>query len=182
MKIIGVTGQPSSGKDAVADYLAGEGFVNISGGDILREQMRQLGIPTDRTHLTEFSSQMRAKHGNDYLARQSTDRVKGDTVISGIRNTDEVALFRAKFGDDFIMIAVDAPIKTRYRWARERGRMGDEVTFERFKAEEERERASVSGSHQVDAVIALADVVLVNDGTIEDLHRKVDEFLTRLDI
>ena len=180
MVIIGITGHPASGKDTVADFLVSKGFSKISGGDILREEMIKQGIPTDRSHIHEFVTAMRLKKGNGYLSEETIKRIKGNTVISGIRNTEEVTIFRKRLGNDFKLFAVESPLETRYRWARERGRIGDDITLEQFRLEEEQERNKDSGSHEVDKVIGQADIIIKNDGTKDQLFQKVDTLLTKL--
>ncbi len=82
---------------------------------------------------------------------------------------------KEKFPNEFKLIAVDAPIETRYTWGKERGRIGDEVSFEQFvKTEEEREKSSKFGKLNTDKVIEMADFILTNDGTKEDLYKKID--------
>ena len=56
--------------------------------------------------------------------------IKGNTVISGIRNTEEVEVFRKKLGNIFKLIAVEAPIEIRYSWAKERQRIGDNISLD----------------------------------------------------
>ncbi len=175
--IIGITGHPASGKDTVADYLVARGFSKVSGGDILREEMQKLEIPTDRSHLHEFVTEMRKRRGNGYLSEETIKRINGNTVISGIRNSEEVRVFREELGDNFKIIAVETPIEIRYQRAKERGRIGDNISFDQFSREEEREKAAESGSHEVNLVIATADTIIENNGTPEDLFQKVDKFL-----
>ena len=181
MTILGITGHPASGKDTVADYLVLKGFLKISMGDILREEMQKQGIPTDRAHVHEFVRDMRKKGGNSYPAHEVIKRIRGNTVTCGIRNTEEVRIFREKFATDFKFIAVDAPIDVRYPCAKERRRIGDDISFEQFEIEEERERAHDSGSHEVDLVMAQADFKIINDATKEDLFGKIDKVLSQIE-
>lgn len=175
--VIGVTGHPASGKDAVAEYLEEKGFAHLSGGNILRGIMKEQGLPVDRTSVREFVKEMRAKEGNHFPYKEIADKVERDTVVSGLRNIAEYSVFKEKFLDEFMCIAVDCPIEVRYERASSRGRIGDDVTFERFKEEEEHERLADSGSHEVDKVIELADAILENSGTKEELFQKIDELL-----
>jgi len=176
-KIIGVAGHPSSGKDTVAHYLEEKGFKHLSGGDTIRTKMKEAGLPLDRSSMREFIKGERAKHGNHYPAREMADSVTGDTVISGFRNTAEVEVFKTRFPEEFIMIAVHAPIEHRYELAKARGRIGDDISFERFKEEEESERAASGGSHEVDKVIALADKIVKNHQGLQELFVQIDEIL-----
>ena len=180
LQVIGITGHPASGKDTVAAYLVFRGFSKISMGDILREEMTAQGIPIDRSHMNEFAKKVRAERGNGYLSEEIVRRVKGNTTIAGVRNTSEVVIFRNGLGENFKLLAVETPLETRYARAKARGRIGDDVSFEQFKIEDERERAAQSGSHEVSTVIESADMSLQNDGTMEDLYKKVDDYVASL--
>jgi dephospho-CoA kinase len=176
-KIIGVAGHPSSGKDTVAHYLEERGFKHLSGGDTIRQKMKEIGLPLDRSSMREFIKGERAKHGNHYPAGEMADSIVGDTVISGFRNTAEVEIFKTRFPEEFTLIVVDSPIEHRYELAKARGRVGDDISFERFKEEEEKERRASDGSHEVDKVIASADKTVKNHQGLEELFKQIDEIL-----
>ena len=180
LRVIGITGHPASGKDTVADYLVARGFAKISMGDILREEMTALQIPIDRSHMNDFAKKVRAERGNGYLSEEIVRRVKGNTTIAGVRNTSEVTIFRNGLGENFKLLAIETPLEIRYERAKARGRIGDSITFEQFKTEDERERAAQSGSHEVSIVIDSADKIIQNDGTMEDLYKKVDDYIVSL--
>jgi len=179
MLVIGITGQPLSGKDTVAEYLAERGFVHISGGEMIREEMTKLSLPTDRASINKFVAKRRQERGAGYLSEEIAESIKGDTVVSGFRNTAGVEIFRKKFGNDFFLIAVEAPLDTRYDRAKARGRIGDDISFEQFKQEEEEERGG-STFFEVDKVISLADYLIVNDGPKEELNTKVDKIIEEI--
>ncbi|KKU81474.1 MAG: hypothetical protein UY07_C0017G0012 [Parcubacteria group bacterium GW2011_GWA1_47_8] len=180
MIILGITGYPSSGKDTVANYLVEKGFTHISTGDLIREEMMKKGIPLDRAHMQEFANEMRKVHGPGYLALEAIKRVFGNTIVSGLRNIFEVKVLREKFGDQYIMIALTAPIETRYEWATARKREGDVIPFELFKVEEEAEHHGRPDTQQVDDVIAMADYTIENTGVKEELLQKIDELVAWL--
>lgn len=175
---IGIIGHPASGKDAASDYLVSRGFLKISGGDILREEMTKLGLSVERASVHEFAKEMRKKYGNSYPAEEEVKMSKendGNSVVIGMRNLEEIRVLREGIGKDFKLIAINAPIEIRYKRAKDRGRIGDDISFEQFKKEEEKEKLDLSGSHEVDKVILTADVVIENDDTLEDLYKKIDE-------
>jgi dephospho-CoA kinase len=174
MKIIGLCGQPASGKDTVADFFVAKGFAHISLGDTLREEMRRLDIPTDRAHMSVFAAEAKKSRGRAYLAELAAGKVSGNAIISGIRGTAEVEFFRRRFGPDFILLVVDAPLELRYARARERNRPGDDISFAEFRRIEDHERAAASGAQEVDKVIALADLTVDNSGSKEELMAKLE--------
>jgi dephospho-CoA kinase len=177
--ILGIVGQPSSGKDTVANYLETLGFVHISTANLIREEMKVLNLPLDRAHVSQFVIEKRKERGPGYLAEESIKKLDNinRAVISGFRNVAEIEITRTKFSKNFILLAVQAPLLTRYNWALSRKRDGDQISFEQFKTEEEAERAGSKDSHQVDAVIGMADKVIFNDGTKEELLAKIDDLV-----
>lgn len=177
MKVIGITGHQVAGKDTIADYLSSKGFTKYTMGDILREEMTSLGLPLDRDSMNRYSTEIKLKYGNDYLAHRILKKINGNSTIPGIRSTLEVETLRRELKDNFILLSVHAPIEKRYEWAQDRKREGDQISFEKFKEQQERESNAVSGVHEIDKVIDMADVTIENDGSKEDLYRKVDNLI-----
>jgi dephospho-CoA kinase len=177
MKILGLCGQPASGKDTVAEFFVSKGFAHISLGDILRQEMGKAALPIDRAHMSLFAADAKKSRGMAYLAEAAANAVTGNTVISGIRGTAEVEFFRRRFGADFKLLVVDAPIETRYARARNRNRTGDDISFEEFRMIEDHERSAASGAQEVDKVIALADLAIDNSGPLEELRPKLEHLL-----
>ena len=180
MKIFGLCGHPASGKDTVADFFVAHGYTHISTGDLLRAEMRKAGIPVDRAHMSEFAAKNKKERGYGYLAELAVAAITSGNgaafdkaVVSGLCAGLEIDMLRKGFGSDFKLLAIDAPLETRYERARKRNRPGDDISFETFKAQEERERASVSGAQEVDEVISMADVNIDNSGSIESLHAQL---------
>jgi len=68
-----------------------------------------------------------------------------------------------------VLIGVDAPLPLRFERSRARSRLGDGATLQEFERQEEQENARAETGQQLRRTLALADRVLVNDGTIADL-------------
>ena len=121
--VIAVVGHPASGKDTVADYIAEKGFAKISSSDIIRTEMNILGISTERSNMVIFAKETRVIYGNSYPTGEIIKQINGDTVISGFRNLDEIGNMRATYGERFYLVAVEAPIETRYGWGERAGQI-----------------------------------------------------------
>lgn len=176
--VVCIIGQPGSGKDTLADFLEKErGFSHISTGNIIREEMKMENIPIDRENMRIFSQDKRKKIGNGYPANIAVDRISGNTVVSGPRNVAEIEVFKKKFRDDFILVAVDVPIETRYeRIKNGRGRIGDDISFEKFKAQEEAECSS--GTHDLRKLLSMADYTIDNSGAKENMLAEIERILS----
>jgi dephospho-CoA kinase len=127
--------------------------------------------------MSVFAADAKKSRGMAYLAELAIGKVSGNAIISGIRGTAEVELFRRHFGADFILLVVEAPLETRYARARKRNRPGDDISFEEFRRIEDHERSAVSGAQEVDKVIALADLSVDNCGSMEALLANLERLL-----
>lgn len=181
--VVCVIGQPGSGKDTLANYLEKiKGFSYISTGNIIREEMKARNIPIDRESMRVFSQDMRKKVGNSYpanIAAMAANRIARDIVISGPRNVAEVEVFKNKFGKNFLLVAVNAPIEIRYERVKNgRGRAGDNITFAQFKAQEDAELNS--GTHELSKLLAITDRSVDNSGDEKDMFAQMDDILRKL--
>jgi|TARA_B100001964_G_scaffold237107_1_gene300023 dephospho-CoA kinase len=99
-------------------------------------------------------------------------------VIDSIRSPYEAKeLMKNK---DFILIGIDVPVELCFKRLLERNRVGDAKTLEAFKQQEQRENLNNTTNQQLDETFKLAEKVIVNDGTLEELHKKVDDLLLQL--
>lgn len=179
--IIGLTGTFSSGKDTVANYLQKKGFFHLSLSDLIREECQKIGRYHSRDDLIEMGNKLRKKYGPGILAKMALRKTKEKEkiVISSIRNPYEVKELKKE--GNFFLLALDAPIEIRYQRAKKRGKIDDTVSFEKFKAQEESEKKGNRFQQQLDKVISLADFKIINDKTLKDLYKKVDEILEKIE-
>jgi dephospho-CoA kinase len=79
------------------------------------------------------------------------------------------------------LFAVDAPPKVRYERIKERKSETDQVSYEQFIQNEDREMHATDPNKQnISKVVEEADFVFQNDGTIEELHEEVEKVLDQL--
>lgn len=175
--IIGLVGFGSVGKDTVSRHLEKKhGYTHVSSGDLLRLYMRKnnLGLET-RSALQDVGNKLRAEHGADYLSVLALQNPARPIVVSGLRAVPEVSRIKKEGG---IVIALSAPIETRYTWASGRGGIADKVSFEEFKIIEEREANNNSeGQQNIKAVIKMADFHIENNGSRGELLQSIDHII-----
>ncbi len=174
-RLIGLTGTNGAGKGECAAYLKSRGYSSFSLSDILREELEARGIGITRSSLIRVGNELRETFGSDILARRTAARIKGPAVIDSIRNTREVEYFRTRPG--FFLLALDAPIEIRYRRAVERGRDESALSLDDFRKKEEQELRGGDRAQQLAACMALADRLIINDGPLEELHKKLEDLL-----
>jgi len=172
-RLIGLTGTNGSGKGEAAAFFRGRGYAYFSLSDILRDELAARGEAVTRDNLIRTGNELRERLGPDVLARRTMAKVGGPAVIDSIRNTHEVAFLRRQPG--FVLLAFDAPVALRFARVSLRGRDESAADVEAFRRKEEEERAGGATAQQLDACMAAADRLVFNDGTIADLHRKLEE-------
>jgi dephospho-CoA kinase len=146
----------------------------------VRDEATRLGLDHTRDSLITTGVRLRSEGGAGALARKILSRLRGPSVVDSIRNPGEVAVLRTL--PRFVLLGVDAPQALRFERSRLRGRQGDGTTLEEFAAKEARENSTTEAGQQLLATLALADIVVDNNGSIEDLHRSVRESLARASV
>lgn len=174
--IIGITGTFAAGKDTIADYLEKKGFEQYGLSDQIREFARQKGLEPTRDVLRNLGNEIRDKYGPEYLVKTVIEqKATGNRIlISGIRQPAEVEYL--KQFDNFILLAVDAPIEMRFERMKKRNRSGDPKTLEELREKEEREMESKGKNCQkIHQCIQMADFILINDGDYQKLYKEVED-------
>jgi len=178
--LIGLTGRNAAGKGEVAAYLQTKSFYFHSLSDAIRDEVRSRGQAISRDLLIQVGNELRNRFGPAVLAERILQRLEEDKnyVLDSIRNPSEVAAFRN--AKHFRLIRVEAPIDVRFERNLKRSRENDPLTYEKFKELEDREASGDAASQNLVQVEQLADATLVNDGSLEQLHPKIDELVGRL--
>ncbi len=173
-RLVGLTGTNGAGKGEAAAYFGTRGYATFSLSDVIRDELRERGEPASRDNLIRTGNELRDRFGPDVLARRTIDKVGGGrAVIDSIRNLQEVAYLRRQ--DGFVLLAIDAPIEMRFARAAVRGRDESAPDLEAFRKKEDEERSGGSAGQQLEACMAAADRRIINDGTIPEFHRKLEE-------
>jgi dCMP deaminase len=177
--ILGVAGPNGAGKGEVVAYLRTRSFTALSLSDVIREELQREGVEETRERMIDAGRALRAAHGAAVLADRLRTRLLPDRhyVIDSIRHPAEVEALRRASGR-FRLLWIDAEPALRFERLRGRARSGDPDTLERLLALEGRERGSADGAaQQLDAVAALADAQLRNDGPLAALHAQLQRLL-----
>lgn len=171
-----LTGMPGSGKDEFVRVAREIGFSDVHMGDTVKEYAKQAGIPVTDRDIGQYASEERRKNGMDVWARRTSDRIidPDRTVIDGLRNIEELDFFKSHFRN-VIVVAIYANRSERLERILRRNRSDDVKSGEELEQRDSREL-----SWGIGKTISLADHMIVNDGTLEEFHEKVREFLTRI--
>ena len=183
MITIGITGTLGAGKGTIVDYLVKEkGFVHFSVRDFITKEIERRGMPVNRDSMTIVGNDLRKQHSPSYITdelyKQAQETGKNCSIES-VRTPLEVSELRKH--SNFYLFAIDADAKVRYERIVVRGSSTDNVSFETFIANEQREMTSDDPNKQnLKACIEQADYLFSNDGNFDDLHQKIEEVLDKI--
>ncbi|MFD1513863.1 AAA family ATPase [Halomarina rubra] len=178
MRVIGTVGLPGSGKGEFAEVARAHDVPVVTMGDVIRAACRERGLdPAD--HHGRVAQQLREEDGPLAVAERSLPLVEAElgdhdtVVVDGLRSGDEADRFEAAFGEQFVLVAIDAPFDDRAARVEGRGRDTSAADGgESLEARDERERG-----FGMDEAIERADLTIENDGTLEAFHERVEAVL-----
>ena len=185
--IIGIVSNVGAGRTEVVDYLTGKyGFIFFTLTSHLKDIARQQGITPDRVHLQELGTKLRELNGNAYLAeqlRKSRRWIENKhpfVVVDSFKHYAEVEEFGKQ--DRFYLVGISAPVVVRRERVEDRHTHGarDPEQFDLIDRIDRGIIEDVSSHHQqVEKVMVRADEVIHNDGSIQELYKKLDELVKR---
>lgn len=176
-RVIGISGMPGAGKGVAADAARQLGLSVLVLGDVIREETERRGLEPTPKNVGAVMLQVREDEGAAAVARRLLPKIEASTsatvIVEGIRSLDELSELRSKY--KVATVAIHASPGTRFRRLLSRNRSDDPRNRATFDERDIRELKVGLGQ-----VIALADVVLVNEGSIEALQTTFKEALSKL--
>ena len=175
LKIIAFTGLPFSGKSEAVKIAKEKNIPFIRMGDMVWEETKKQRLELNDKNVGTIANNMRNKYGMDIWAIKTIEKIKkikntNILVIDGVRNFEEVETFKKKLGDDFLLVAIQVSDKLRYKRAMSRDRKDDSKDLAKIKERDNREI-----SWGLNTVIASADMIISNEGSLEELHNKIKQ-------
>lgn len=174
-KIIAVIGLPGSGKTEVIDHLIKMyGWPKVYFGAVTFDEMEKRGLEVNEANERLVREGLREEFGLLVYAERVIEKINaldgdGPVLVESLYSWEEYLRFKEEFGDVFMTVAVHASPEIRY--ARLANRPKRPLTAEEARG---RDYAQIENLHQA-GPIAMADIVIVNEGTLEDLIRSIDE-------
>ena len=182
--IVGLVGPIASGKGTVIEFLKKKGYHAYSTSDVLKEEVKKRGLEVTRFNCNRISNELRETQGAAILAKWTAAIIERDNpeyaVVDAIRNPAEIEFLKQKFNIKIIGVIADQ--KRRYEMFRARGTYVSEIqSFKKFKELDDREMKQ-EGEHkqQTKACLDLADTIIENNGTVEELKQKIEDFISLL--
>lgn len=139
-RIILAVGPPCSGKTTLGIQIAKDfGYQFCDASSLVKAEMTEAA--PERSDIGDYSLELLADGGPDYIARQVSDTIVVDDdesyIITGFRMIEEVQLFRERY-PEVVVIALGAPRRTRYDRYLERGSRKPR-SFDEFRQADEQQ-------------------------------------------
>jgi len=173
--VIGVAGMPGAGKATIKATAENMGYSVVVMGDEIREETRRRGLEPTPENIGKIMLQLREEEGSSTVAKRCIPKIVNAKshifFVDGVRSLDEVDEFKKHF-NDFTLIVVHSSPETRFQRLSKRKRSDDPKGWDVFYQRDLRELSVGQGD-----VIALADHMIVNEGTYEEFKVKVLQVL-----
>ncbi len=179
MLVIGISGKIGSGKSSAAEYIAKKFSAPVlKFSDVLLEILRLLSLPEERENFQRLGKALREAFGEDIIARALRTKIEKMNskaiVLDGVRYKSE-AEFVKSFPQGYL-IYIQAEPEVRYSRVVKRASRGEEEkSFSQFLQMEKAD--TESHFHEVKA---LADFVVENNSSLEELHTKLDSIIEKI--
>jgi dephospho-CoA kinase len=182
MITIGITGTLGAGKGEIVSYLKTKGFIHYSAREFLIKEVTKRGLSINRDNTTLVANDLRATYNPSYIIEslyREAEKKGKNAVIESVRALGELDFLRKQ--KSFYLFAIDADPKIRYERIQGRKSELDKVSYEKFLSDEEREmRQGDPTKGNIAGCMERADFWIINDGSIEELQKKVDLILLKI--
>ena len=174
-KIIALVGLAGSGKSSAVEYLTEKGFPKIYFGGVIYKAMDEAGIEKTWDNQQQFREKIRRREGKDFVIKRVIKNIhdlinagQNKIVLDGLYTWSEYKLLKHEFPGQVVVIAIVTPKYLRYQ------RMAKRIERPMQPHEVDQRDWSEIENLEKGGPIAIADYFIINDGSLEQLHQKID--------
>ncbi len=176
LKIIAIVGLTGSGKSTAVEYFTNKGFPKVYFGGVILDAMDKAGLEHTKENERKFREEFREKNGRDAVAQviaQQIDHLADSgqhrIVADGLYTWSEYKVLKKEFPGELALVAIVSPRHLRYHRLSKR-------PVRPLTATEAHDRDVAEIEHlEKGGPIAIADNYIINDGSVEDLQKKLAE-------
>ncbi|MBN1385751.1 AAA family ATPase [Candidatus Woesearchaeota archaeon] len=177
MKMLGIVGLPGSGRTTTAEYISDKGFSYIKLGKIIDDEVVRRGMKPTRESKARIRQEFIDQYGSAAYAvlnLPEIDRLREegrDVVIDCLLSWSEYKFLKKRYMN-LVLIGVFSPASTRYQRLSE----AKNLTHDQAKLKDKKmiEEFDMGGP------IVMADVMVLNQGDLNALYRKIDFVLEEI--
>jgi dephospho-CoA kinase len=120
-KVITLVGMPGAGKSFCVDYLKEKGLPSVYFGGIIVDEVKHRGLEVNEANEKMVREGLRAIEGSGVIAKRIIAQIEQlfaeghqAVVADGLYSWTEYKIFKERFGNNAIIIAIAAPRKLRH--------------------------------------------------------------------
>ncbi|UOG67106.1 AAA family ATPase [Candidatus Nanosynbacter sp. HMT-352] len=174
-KIIALVGLAGSGKSSAVEYLTEKGFPKIYFGGVIYKAMDEAEIEKTWDNQQQFREEIRRREGKDFVIKRVIKNIhdlinagQNKIVLDGLYTWSEYKFLKHEFPGQVVVIAIVTPKYLRYQ------RMAKRIERPMQPHEVDQRDWSEIENLEKGGPIAIADYFIINDGSLEQLHQKID--------
>ena len=174
-KIIALVGLAGSGKSSAVEYLTEKGFPKIYFGGVIYKAMDEAGIEKTWDNQQKFREEIRRREGKDFVIKRVIKNIhdlinagQNKIVLDGLYTWSEYKFLKHEVPGQVVVIAIVTPKYLRYQ------RMAKRIERPMQPHEVDQRDWSEIENLEKGGPIAIADYFIINDGSLEQLHQKID--------
>jgi dephospho-CoA kinase len=170
-RIIAIVGMPGAGKSVVAAALEAKGLLCIHFGDLTAQELERRGLPGNEANERRIREDLRSTHGMAAYALLNLPRIdaaleRSDVVVDGLYSWEEYVLLKERYSERLVTLAVVASPRTRQE--RLSSRPVRPLTPDELASRDRSEIEKINKG----GPIAMADITLINEDSLEALERQ----------
>jgi dephospho-CoA kinase len=182
-RIIAIVGMCGAGKSIACDVLREHGWFYVRFGQLTIDKLKEEGREITPSNEKTMRESLRKTYGMDAFALLSIPSIrdalkKGNVVIDGLYSWSEYRRLKEEFGSTMKVVCIHAAPETRYRRLENRKTSPDDTdTRMRPLSREEARARDYAEIENIEkgGPIAMADTMIVNESTEEDLKTRMGE-------
>ena len=174
-KIIALVGLAGSGKSSAVEYLTEKGFPKIYFGGVIYKAMEYAGIEKTWDNQQQYREEILRREGKDFVIKRVIKNIhdlinagQNKIVLDGLYTWSEYKFLKHEFPGQVVVIAIVTPKYLRYQ------RMAKRIERPMQPHEVDQRDWSEIENLEKGGPIAIADYFIINDGSLEQLHQKID--------
>ncbi len=182
-KLILLVGMPGAGKSSCVEYLEAKGWPSIYMGGITIEEVKARGLEVTPDNEKAVREDLRIQEGAGVMAHRTITKIdtlgaQGHEVViaDGLYSWTEYKIFKEKYADNAIVIAIAAPRRLRHE--RLEHRPVRPLTDAQVTAREYAEIENIEKG----GPIANADYTIVNDGDVTTMTNALERILSQCEL
>ena len=178
-KIIAIVGMCGSGKSIASDILVEKGFEKVYFGGVTLDKLKENNLEVTPDNEKMKREKLRKDLGMGAFAKILLPKIielskKKNVVLDGLYSWDEYKIINDELKDKLKTIAIVTDKKIRYKRLEER-----EIRPLTAKEAKERDLAEIENIAKAPP-IAYADYYVLNNGTLEDYKKRLEEILKEI--